>query len=87
MRQINDVIREIEEKSLLPLTLLDVIHFDRPKGLEWLNNVFQRHIISLESDLLEAGHFTFGPPPRPPSLRPGQWKTGYGKVSILEKVQ
>ena len=43
----------------------DGIHFDKPKGIEWLIGVFQKHIKSLESDLLETDQFTFGPPPRP----------------------
>ena len=40
----------------------DGIHFDRPRGTEWLNGVFQRHINLLESDLLERAQFIFGPP-------------------------
>ena len=46
----------------------DGIHFDRPRGVEWLNDVFQRHISELEADLLETARFTFGPPPNPPFL-------------------
>ena len=30
----------------------DGIDLDRPKSVEWLNNVVQKHINSLESDLL-----------------------------------
>ena len=53
LRQINAVTREIQMNSILPLKLLDVahmiedslpdgcspdgIHFDRPKGVKWLN--------------------------------------------------
>ena len=44
----------------------DGIYFYRPKSVEWLNNVFQRHISMLEADLLETAQFTFGPPPMPP---------------------
>ena len=82
VRQINGVIREAHVNSILPLRLLDVahmmedslpddcsidgIHLDRPEGVTWLNKVFQKHVNSLESDLLETGQFTFGPPPRPP---------------------
>ena len=44
------------------------IHFDRPRGVEWLNDVFHRHISALEADLLETAQFTFGPPPNPPFL-------------------
>ena len=36
-------------------TSADGIHFDRPKGVEWLNDVFQGHINALEADLLETG--------------------------------
>ena len=36
--------------------------------MEWLNDVFQRHISALEADLLETAQFTFGPPPNPPFL-------------------
>ena len=48
------------------------MHYDRPKGVEWLNNVFQRHISTLEADLLETAQFTFGPPQTPPffAMRP-----------------
>ena len=46
----------------------DGIHFDRPRGVEWLNDVFQRHISALEAELLETAQFTFGPPPNPPFL-------------------
>ena len=72
------------QRSVLPIGLLDVaeqmersfpddassdgIHFDRPRGVEWLNDVFQRHISALEADLLETAQFTFGPPPNPPFL-------------------
>ena len=56
-RNINEIIRQIQQRSMLPPRLLDVadmmersfpddassdgINFDRPKGLEWLNGVFQ----------------------------------------------
>ena len=82
VRSINEIIRQIQQRSVLPVRLLDVanmmehslpddaslddIHFDRPRGLEWLNGVFQRHINFLESDMLETAQFTFGPPPIPP---------------------
>ena len=36
--------------------------------MEWLNDVFQRHISELKADLLETAQFTFGPPPNPPFL-------------------
>ena len=82
VRNINEIIRQMQQRSVLPVGLLDVadmmersfpddassdgIHFDRPKGVEWLNGVFQKHINTLEADLLELGQFTFGPPPVPP---------------------
>ena len=76
-----NIISEVQKKSVLPVRLLDVarmikdslshnsssdgIHFDKPKGTEWLNGVFQRHINNLESDLVETGQFVFDPTPRP----------------------
>ena len=61
VRNLNEIIRLIHKRSVLPVGLLDVaeqmelsafpddasadgIHFDRPRGVEWLNDVFQRHI-------------------------------------------
>ena len=82
VRNINEIIRQIQQMSMLPVRLLDVadmmerslqddassdcIHFDRPRGMEWLNGVFQRHINILESNMLETAQFTFGPPPISP---------------------
>ena len=70
VRVLNEIIRQIHQRSVLPVRLLDVadqmersfpedassdgIHFDRPRGVEWLNDVFQRHINELEADLLET---------------------------------
>ena len=70
LRNLNEIIRQIHQRSVLPVRLLDVadqmelsfpedassdgIHFDRPRGVEWLNDVFQRHISALEADLLET---------------------------------
>ena len=84
VRNLNEIVRQIHQRSVLPIGLLDVaeqmersfpddaspdgIHFDKPRGVEWLNDVFQRHISSLEADLLETAQFTFGPPPNPPFL-------------------
>ena len=81
VRNLNEIIRQIHQRSVLHVRLLDVadlmesslpedassdgIHFDIPRGVEWLNNVFQRHISALEADLLETAQFTFGPPPTP----------------------
>ena len=72
VRNINGIIRQIQQRSALPMRVLDVvrmmedslpedafsddIHFDRPRGTEWLHGVFQRHINFLESDLLERGY-------------------------------
>ena len=84
VRNMNEVVRQIHQRSVHPIGLLDVaeqmersfpedassdgIHFDRPRGVEWLNDVFQRHISALEADLLETAQFTFGPPPKPAFL-------------------
>ena len=85
VRNLNEVIRQIHQRRVLPVGLLDVaeqmeraafpddassdgIHFDRPIGMEWLNDVFQRHISVLEAKLLETAQFTFRPPPNPPFL-------------------
>ena len=82
VRNLNEIIRQIQQRSVLPVRLLDVasmmehshpddassdgIHFDKPSGTEWLNGIFQRHINLLELDMLETGQFTFGPSPIPP---------------------
>ena len=81
VRNLNEIIRQTQ-RSVFPVRLLDLadlmersfpedafsdgIHFDRPRGVEWLNSVFRRHISALEADLLETAQFTFGPPPTPP---------------------
>ena len=51
------------EDSLSHYTSSDAIHFDKLKGTEWLNGIFERHINNIESDLVETGQFTFGQPP------------------------
>ena len=82
VRFINEIIRQIQQRSVLPMRVLDEarmmedslpedassdgIHFDRPRGTEWLNGFFQRHINFLESNLVETGQITFGPPLIPP---------------------
>ena len=82
VRNINEIKRQIQQRSVLPMRVLDVArmmedslpenssssgnHFDRPRGTEWLNSVFQRHINFLQSDLVETGQFTFDPAPIPP---------------------
>ena len=63
-----DVAERMEKKGFPEDTSNDGIHFDRPKGAEWLNDVFQEHINTLEADLLETAQFTLGPPPNPPFL-------------------
>ena len=86
VRIINEVIRQIQQRSVLPVRLLEVaellerslpddassdgIHFHRPMGTEWLNGVFQRHINSVESDLVETAQLTSGSPPIPPFFAP-----------------
>ena len=78
VRVLNGIIKQIHQRSVLPIRLLDVadqmeqsfpedassdgIHFDRPGGVGWLNDVFQRHINELEADFLETARVTFGPP-------------------------
>ena len=81
VRNINEIIRQIQQRSVLSMRVLDVagmmedslpedasvdgIHFDRPRGTEWLNGVFQRHKNFLESQLVQTGQFTFGSPTVP----------------------
>ena len=81
VRHINEIIMQVQQRGVLPVKLLDLgrrmqdslpqnsssdgNHFDKPKGTECLNGVFQRHINFLESDLVEKGQFTYVPPPRP----------------------
>ena len=56
------------ERSLQDDASSNGLNFDRPRGMEWLNSVFQRHINILELDLLEMAQFTFGPSPIPPFI-------------------
>ena len=62
------VAERMEKKGFPEDTSNDGSHFDRPRGAEWLNDVFQEHINTLEADLLETAQFTLGPPPNPPFL-------------------
>ena len=96
VRVLNEIIKQIHQRSVLPVRLLDVvdqmersfpedassdgIHFDRPRGVEWLNDVFQGHINELQADLLETARFTFGPSPNLPFLatRPLSSRLGAG---------
>ena len=63
-----DVAERMEQAGFPDDTSNDGINFDIPRGIEWLNDVFQGHINALEADLLETAQFTFGPPPNPPFL-------------------
>ena len=63
-----DVAERMEKEGFPEDTSSDGINFDRPRGAEWLNDVFQEHINALEADLLETAQFTLGPPPKPPFL-------------------
>ena len=44
-------VAKMMEDSLPHKSFPDSIHFDKPKGTEWLNGVFRRHIDFLGSDL------------------------------------
>ena len=96
VRGLNEAIRKIHQRSVLPLRLLEVaeqmelssfpddasadgILFDRPRRVEWLNNVFQRHICALEAELLETAQVTFGPPPNPPFFNPRSLSSRLGE--------
>ena len=96
---LNEVVRQIHQRSVLPIGLLDVaeqmeratfpddassdeIHFDRPRGVVWLNDLFQRHINALDSH-----KFTFGPPPNPPFLASRTLSSRLGRGSILETAR
>ena len=63
-----DVAEQMERSVFPDDAPSDGIHFDRPRGVEWLNDVFQRHISALEAEFLETAQFTFGPPLNPPFL-------------------
>ena len=105
VRSLNETIRKLHQRSVLPLGLLDVaeqmelstfpddasadgIHFDRPRGLEWLNNVFQRHICALEAELLPADHsqITDHSQTHPSSTR-GLCPVAWARGLILETVR
>ena len=104
VRNLNEIIRQIHQRSVLPVGLLDVaeqmelsafpddassdgIHFDRPRGVEWLNDVFQRHISALEAELLETAQVTFGPPQIHPSSTRGLCPVAWVRWPILETVR
>ena len=103
VRNLNEIIKQIHQRSVLPVRLLDVadqmersfpeyassdgIHFDRPRGVEWLNDVFQRHISALEADLLETAQFTFGPPQIPHSLPQDPCPVAWERASTQETAR
>ena len=103
VRKINEVIRQIHQRSVLPLRLLNVanmmehsrpddassdgIHFDRLRGTEWLNGVFQRHINLLESDMLETAQFKFGLPRHLLFLPLGPYLAVWERESTRETAQ
>ena len=104
VRNLNEIIRQINRRSVLPVGLLDVaeqmelsafpddassdgIHFDRPRGVEWLNDVFQRHISALEAELLDTAQVTFGPPQIHPSSTRGLCPVAWVQWPILETVR
>ena len=104
VRNLNEVIRQIHQRSVLPIGLLDVaeqmerdafpddassdgIHFDRLRGVEWLNDLFERHISALEADSLETAQFTFGPLPNYPFLAARTLSRRLGRGSILETAR
>ena len=49
--------------------------------MEWLNDVFQRHISALEAELLETAQVTFGPPPNPPFFNPRALSSRLGAMA------
>ena len=104
VRNLNEIIRQIHRKSVLPVGLLDVaeqmeqsvfpddassdgIHFDRPRGVEWLNDVFQRHISALEAELLETPQVTFGPPQIHLSSTQELYSVAWERRPILETAR
>ena len=103
VRNINEETRQIQQRSVFPVRLLDVadlmkrslpldassdgIHFDTPKGMEWLNGVFHRNLNLLESDMLETAQFTFGPPRYLLSLHIYPYPAAWERELIQETVR
>ena len=103
VRHFNDIIRQMQKRSVMPVRLLDVarmmedslpqnlssdsIHFDKPKDEEWLNGMFQRHINNLKSDLVETNQFTLSSAPEAFLLQLGLWLTNWAEELILEGVR
>ena len=82
-----DVAERMEKKGFPEDTSNDGIHFDRPRGAEWLNDVFQEHINTLEADLLETAQFTLGPPRTHHSLPQGSCLVAWERELTLETVR
>ena len=76
-----DVAEQMELSAFPDDASSDGIHFDRPRGVEWLNDVFQRHISALEAELLETAQVTFGPPPNPPFFNPRALSSRLGAMT------
>ena len=103
VRNLDEIIRQIQQISVLPMRLVDVasmmehslpddassdgIHFDKPRGMEWPNGVFQRHINLVESDLLETGQLIFGPAQNLPSSLLGPCPIVWEEELTREKAQ
>ena len=103
MRNINEIVRQIQQRSVLPVRVLDVArmmedclpensssdgtHFDRPRGTEWLNGVFQRHVNFVESVWLRLVSSPLVHPRYLPSFQPGPWLITWGEGSTLEGAQ
>ena len=103
VRNINEIIRQIQQRSVHHMKVLDVarmmedslpedassdgIHFDRPRGTGWLHGVFQRYINFLQWDLVETGQFTFGSPPIPPFFSARSVADRLGEGSTQEGAQ
>ena len=49
--------------------------------MEWLNDIFQRHISALEAELLETARVTFGPPPNPHFFNPRALSSRLGAMA------
>ena len=88
LRPINEIIRQIQKRSVLPMRLLDVartMEDSLPHNTSSVGIKFDINI--LESDLVEAERLTFGSLPRPSFFRLGQSLIAWEKESILEKVR
>ena len=82
-----DVAEQMERSVFPDDASSDGIHFDRNRGVEWLNDVFQRHISALEAELLETAQFTFGHLQIHLSLTQELYPVAWGRRPILEKAR